>query len=298
MDRTYVPLVAAKPIALKLLPQPAVRALRNVYYWYLRIRIRAPRLVGPIAKRLEYRVQDGPFAGMVFPAEMVRADIESPFLPKLLGCYELECQPWVEELCSRSYDQVINIGAGEGYYAVGLARRMPGAKVIAFEIHDKSRELCAVMTRLNGVEDRVEIRGACDVQSLAEIMKGRDAKKTLVVCDCEGAELDLLQPAALPFLAETDLLVELHDFVNPAISETIRRRFTPSHEIEMTRNRERDPDAYPALLGLSADDRKFVVSEHRLSRIDWLFGTSHARAFLSAPGQSARVKSAPGKTRK
>jgi len=35
-------------------------------------------------------------------------------LPKLLGIYEMECQKFVEQLCSQSYKLVLNIGADEG----------------------------------------------------------------------------------------------------------------------------------------------------------------------------------------
>jgi hypothetical protein len=213
---------------------------------------------------------------MVYPKEIVRADIESPFLPKLLGSYELECHSFVEAICSRNYDRVINIGAGEGYYAVGFAIRLPDARVIAFESHARSRELSVVLARLNGVHDRVEARGSCDHHSLAAALGSGTSQRTVLICDCEGAEMDLLQPELLPALAGLDLLVELHDFVNPKISETIKQRFTPTHRLELVRDQERDPDAYAALSGLNAEDRKFLISEHRLQRTDWLFGTACA----------------------
>jgi hypothetical protein len=276
MKATYLPLAAAKPVVLKVLPPQAIRTLRNSYYWYLRYRIRCPKLVGPIARRLGFRVQAGPFSGMLYPEEVVRADIDSPFLPKLLGSYELECHSFVEEICSQTYDRVINIGAGEGYYAVGLARRLPGAKVIAFESHAKSRQLCAVLAQLNGVEERVEVRGVCDRQSLAAILEGQPQKRTILICDCEGAEMDLLQPDQIPSLADVDLFVELHDFVNPEISRSISHRFAATHRLEMVRDCERDPDIYPAILDLDTEDREFLISEHRLHRIDWLFGRAHS----------------------
>jgi len=137
-----LPLAAAKVLAVKILPVPALRLARNAFYYYLRYRIRNVKLAAPIAKRLNHRVQDGPFAGMQYPEEMVRTDTESPFMPKLLGCYEMECNPFIEEICRRDYDQVINIGAAEGYYAVGLAMRMPRTRIIAFETSSRSRRLC------------------------------------------------------------------------------------------------------------------------------------------------------------
>jgi hypothetical protein len=277
VGRPYLNFGSVKLLALKVLPPAAVRILRNSYYQSLRRWIRTPKLVVPIAKRLEFKVQAGPFAGMLYSEEMVRADVESPLLPKLLGSYELECHSFVEAICFRTYDQVINIGAGEGYYAVGLALRLPRARVIAFERHARSRELCIALARLNRVQDRVEVRGSCDRQSLAAAIGAGIPQRTVVVCDCEGAEIDLLQPELIPALAGADVLVELHDFVDPEISEAIKRRFSRTHRLEMVRSWERDPDAYAALAGLSAEDRRFLISEHRLHRTDWLFGTAGAR---------------------
>jgi hypothetical protein len=231
-------------------------------------------MVGPIAKSLGFRVQAGPFAGMLFPEEIIRADIESPILPKLVGCYELECQRFVEEICCRLYDQVINIGAGEGYYAVGLARRIPGARVIAFESHERSRELCAMLGRLNGVEARVEVRGFCDRESLNARLDRGSKTRTIIICDCEGAELDLLQPDLMPGLRLADLLVELHDFVQPDISRIVRARFAATHRLEMVEATKRDPDDYPVLAALPASDREFLISEHRLHQMKWLFAAS------------------------
>jgi hypothetical protein len=43
------------------------------------------------------------------------------------GCYEHELHGEIEQLVTRGFDAVLNIGCGEGYYAIGLARRMPTA---------------------------------------------------------------------------------------------------------------------------------------------------------------------------
>lgn len=282
MTQKLKPLVLVKGIALKVLPSGLIRLLRNAYYKYLRFRFRSPKLVAPIARNLEYRVQAGPFRGMIYPPETVRADLESPFLPKLLGSYELECHEFVEAICSRTYDLIVNIGAGEGFYAVGLARRLRRAKVISFESHALSREFCGVLARLNGVEDRIDIRGFCDAPSLAALLNSRRDERVVLVCDCEGTEVDLLRPDLMPSLADTDLLVELHDFVNPEISQTITRRFKATHELKMVRDRHRDPSTYPALSALKPELQAFLISEHRLRRTDWLFGTARSRRLQPA----------------
>jgi hypothetical protein len=230
--------------------------------------VRRARVVAPIAKRLGFVVQGGPFAGMVYPPEIVRADIGSVFFPKLVGCYEQECQRFIDHICSQSYSRVVNIGAGDGYYAVGLARRLPEACVIAFEMDALSRALCRRLARLNGVESQVEVRGFCDHQALAATL----TESTIIVSDCEGAELDLLRPDMIPGLAKASLLVELHDFVDAGISQTIQSRFAMTHDLERVQSCERDPQVWPILKELPLKDRAFLVCEHRPGTMEWLFG--------------------------
>jgi Met-10+ like-protein len=262
-------LTLTKSIASRLLPR-RYRELCDTYHlyrnWYRRYRVRRAGLVAPLAKRLGFVVQGGPFAGMVYPREIVRADIGSVFFPKLLGCYELECQRFIERICRQSYRRVINIGAGEGYYAVGLARRLPEARVIAFEMDACSREFCRRLARLNGVENRVEVRGVCDREALAACL----TESTVIICDCEGAEIDLLQPDQIRSLAQAGLLVELHDFVDAAISRTIQSRFVTTHNLERVPSCERNPRDWPILKELPLKDQTFLLSEHRPGIMEWL----------------------------
>ena len=69
------------------------------------------------------RVASGPFAGMR------HGDIAvgSVLTVKLLGTYEKELWPIIDQIIATAYPLIIDIGAAEGYYAVGLAMRIPAA---------------------------------------------------------------------------------------------------------------------------------------------------------------------------
>jgi hypothetical protein len=189
----------------------------------------------------------------------------SVYVSKWLGAYELELHQVLEELCAGNYTTVINIGCAEGYYAVGLARRLTHATVVAFDLDPAAADACRRLAELNGVADRVEVRAACQLADL-DALAGRD---TLVVCDCEGAELELLDPDRAPGLRETDLVVELHDFVNPVISQVLRQRFAPSHRITLISSIERNPADFPALKGLSLRDQRMALEEFRPGPMQW-----------------------------
>jgi hypothetical protein len=136
---------------------------------------------------------------------------------------------------------------------------MPSATVYAFDGDAGARLACAELARRNGVADRVHVRGWCDVEALRSVVGAR----SLVVCDCEGGEDELLDPAAVPALRSATLLVELHDCFVPGVTERLRERFAATHGVRLTDARPRDPGKYPVLAGLSAADQAACVDERR-----------------------------------
>ena len=74
-------------------------------------------------------VVSGPFIGM----QLILMLGQLRLAHKLLGTYELELFPFLEEIIKSDYDIIINLGAGDGYYAIGLLRNMPNARLVAYE---------------------------------------------------------------------------------------------------------------------------------------------------------------------
>jgi len=99
-------------------------------------------------------VLSGPFAGMRFGDGRSQSEI----MPKLIGSYECELHDIVESLIKLRFTTIINVGAAEGYYAVGMAVKCPQAKVVAFEMDDTQAEYCRSTAILNSVERRVAVR--------------------------------------------------------------------------------------------------------------------------------------------
>ena len=95
-------------------------------------------------------VMQGPLAGMDFLPQSA----EGCHIAKLLGCYEQPLQPFIEEAIASAYPTILNIGCAEGYYAVGMARRMPNTQVLAFDLNPKAQEVCTTLAQKNGVSDR------------------------------------------------------------------------------------------------------------------------------------------------
>jgi hypothetical protein len=206
-------------------------------------------------------VQSGPFRGMQCLPEILSSEdfVQHALLPKILGCYEAEVHSVLTEALARGYGKIVNVGCSEGYYSIGLALRLPQARVLAFDLDPGARRLCERMARLNGVADRVTVEGECTTERLGALVTG----STLLVCDCEGCELELLRPDLVPGLATCDVMVELHDWADPNMSRIIPARFAPTHEVTLLTATARDPSAYPALRQFRAYEQRLAVAERR-----------------------------------
>src|SRR5438477_2625799 len=180
-------------------------------------------LTSLVRQRTDRKVRLGPFAGMRY----VSNAIGSAYIPKLLGIYERELAGVVEEVCQRGAGLIVDIGAAEGYYAVGLALRNPQARVIAFEAEEAGRAALREMAILNGVIARLEIRNRCGPPDLQSVLSG--GQNPIIVCDVEGDEECLLDPVSVPALRDAFILAEMHDFIQPGISNAIRSRFVSTH---------------------------------------------------------------------
>ena len=208
------------------------------------------------------QVMGGPFQGMRY----VNAAVGSALLPKLVGSYEAELHSILQSLPDDLYELVIDVGCAEGYYAVGLARKWPRAQVLAYDIDTHGQALCARMAGENGVAERVQVRGECDENTL-RVLAG---KRALLVSDCEGFELELLDPEQSPELRDCDILVEMHDFLGRPVCPVICERFADTHVITLIDTAPRNPADYPCLMFLPTSDQLVALDEMRPA-MQWAF---------------------------
>ncbi len=235
---------------------------------YERKRVRRRKTAARLEEtgKLGDTILSGAFQGMRYPESGSSCGIE-----KILGAYEAELREVVEEIAGRPYSEIIDVGCAEGYYAVGMAMRQPEALVYAFDTNPRLLAACRRLASANQVEARLRFGSLCTPETLAGIEIRR---KGFLLCDCEGYELQLLDPNAVPLLKELDILVETHDFVDPSITGTLRDRFRPTHEIRTIHSHGPRPADYPQLGGLSSPEIESLLWEDRPAPMDWLVLTS------------------------
>ena len=219
---------------------------------------------------LGYEVRGGPFAGTVLPDQSSWGD--GDLATKLLGSYEAELHLAIAKAVERAPDMVINVGCAEGYYAIGLARLLPKATVHAFDLSADAQRVCAAAAHQNGVGERVRVQGECTAELLVTLTQG--AKRALVVMDCEGAEAELLDAAAVARFGTCDVIVECHDFMNPVITPSLMVALSTTHRVETVTETARDGAMFPVLRSLNSLDRALMVNEFRPTVMNWLVAWS------------------------
>ena len=127
----------------------------------------------------------------------------------------------------------------------------------------------------NGLAEKVIVLGEADQQIGAVVDQHQfEANKSLMVCDIEGAEFDLLTENFLQQFNGTTMVVELHD----------RLKFNSTLPRQQLIDRLPEGYQYLVLTGqparwqgiddfemLSDNDRGLAISEGRKARGEWLF---------------------------
>lgn len=222
-------------------------------------------------KRTCCKVISGPFQGMSY----VPTSTGSSYVPKLLGTYESELHSSIESLLSsRVYSCAVNIGCAEGYYAVGLALRLKGIPILACDTSPHALSLCKKLAAINNAIDQITTCGKVTALGLSDIL----SPNGLIVCDCEGAEMQILDPAQAPVVQTCDIIVETHDHIVTDSKETLIRRFSGSHEVTEIKSTNRDINSAAAFLGVDKQLAAIAVDEGRPVSMSWLILRAKSRA--------------------
>ena len=208
-------------------------------------------------------VSAGPFKGMIYGIK----DAEVSRVTRLIGAYEQNLAPLFEQIIADAPPLIMDIGCGDGYYAVGLARLLPNSIVWARDIDEDALDRCAELAAANFVSDRVKIGGKLTHADF-DICR---AQNTTILCDIGGGEDSLLDPERAKGLRRADILVEVHESVHPRLTDRLATRFEDTHHISLL-DRGFTSDSLPDwMAGMSDLDRLLAVWEWRKAPTPWLW---------------------------
>lgn len=215
------------------------------------------------------KILQGPFKDI----EFLDKSTEGCHMAKLLGTYEQPLHSYIEEIISSNYQTIFNIGSAEGYYSVGLAKRLPKVNILSYDIDISAQKACLELATKNNLEKLINIKGEFHPSILSEY----EQSKSLILCDVEGEESRLLDIDKFPALKTIDILVESHECLKSGITQELKTKFIKTHEIiEINDNGQRDLDIQPDwFLNLSHLDQLLSVWEWRSGPTPWLFMKSN-----------------------
>ncbi|HKY23469.1 MAG TPA: hypothetical protein VJM31_19795 [Vicinamibacterales bacterium] len=198
------------------------------------------------------KVVAGPFKGLILN-DASRSEHIGPYL---LGTYEMELHDTWARILRQTFNQVIDVDASFGYYAVGLASRFPNTPTVVFDTDWWARRAARDMARTNCLTN-VTVKSVCSPAWLARNLRPR----ALIVSDCEGHEGQLFH-GEIPNLDKATLVVEVHEQFVPGVTDRLRARFHGTHMLEVIDSRSRSPHP-PRAKTLTPDEMKRALQEVR-----------------------------------
>lgn len=177
-----------------------------------------------LLERIGNRVYFGPFSGLKIPKKVA----EILTVSEVLGLYESCLHSKLSLLLNKTIKNIVLVGGNNGYYAAGLNYIFQPDMIQIYEtekfFHDKI-ESWFVENNLYNYEIFAEAN--------QEVFENLLLNVDLLFMDCEGCELQLLDPILFPWQKKADILFELHPFYIDNLIAIISDKFRKTHLIEI-----------------------------------------------------------------
>lgn len=227
------------------------------------------RVLGHLKALYGGQVQYGLFRGMELGEESwwSRYDVST----KILGVYEEHVLAKLGEFYSFSTAPFIDIGAADGYFAIGVAKSLPAEKVFAFEISERGRSVLKDNSQINGCLSAIEVGEEASYESVANILSEHGS--AFVLIDIEGDEYELLNNEMLALLSSSTVIVELHPRKvtdGSRLQEKLMQNAAKYFETEILIRETYNPNMFEELSEFSDEDRLLAFSEGRKANGLWL----------------------------
>ena len=236
------------------------------------IRERQARISREIFEKCNGTVQRGLFKGLQLAPNPWWGGLDLG--SQCLGYYEQEITELISSLPDQATKTFIDIGAADGYYAVGMLLSKKSKKCICFEASSVGQAAIRETWMLNGAPGDLEILSVANQPSILSLPE-LNSENTLILIDIEGGEFNLLTDDVINRLADSVLILEIHDWEPDFLPNycdlicRLHREFDISIIPRAQRNVFRDP----SLRDFTDDNRLLLVSERRPSNMRFLYLT-------------------------
>ena len=169
---------------------------------------------------------------------------------------------------------LVNLGAADGYYGVGLVATRHFSRSVCYEPSEADQALIASLAAANGISDRVELFASASSEFVHDLQQMKfPMEEVLVVCDVEGAEFEIFNDDCLKGLRGAEIVIEIHDFMveqGAALTQALVDGAKRYFKVATFKTGYRDLSGIPELADLSDSDRWLICSEGRTKLMSWL----------------------------
>lgn len=235
------------------------------------IRKRKLRISNEINNLYSGTVAYGPFKGLKLSSDNWWCGIDRAAM--LFGIYEQEILETLHSL-PLSHSIFINLGAADGYYAIGGLINNKFDFCYSYEQTQKGRECILSNAVINKVDEKLKIHGKAEPSFYKVLLKqGVDLSRSVVLSDIEGNEFALFDRETFIAFRGAVILMEIHDvYFDDGAEKLEKLKADASKYFHITKlvTRARDLSIFPESKGSTTTDRWLICSEGRGQPGLWL----------------------------
>lgn len=177
-----------------------------------------------LIEKIGNRIYFGPFSGLKIPNEVS----EILTISEILGLYESCLHPKFANLLNQEINNIILVGGNNGYYSAGISYLFNPLTFSIFESEEKFHPIINSWFLENKLSE-IKIKGKATIEEFKAIK----SKIDFLFLDCEGYEIELLNPQLFLWQQKAEILLEIHPFYIDNLIAIMASRFKSTHKIEI-----------------------------------------------------------------
>lgn len=170
------------------------------------------------------RIYFGPFSGLKIPEKT--SGILT--ISEILGLYESCLHSKFGNLLNSDIKNIVLVGGNNGYYSAGISYIFNPDSMKIYETEENFHNIIESWFVENDLS-KYSIFGKATIEEF----KKNESKIDLLFMDCEGFEIELLNPSTFLWQKDTEILLEIHPFYINNLLVILANRFRMTHDIEI-----------------------------------------------------------------
>jgi hypothetical protein len=221
-----------------------------------------------LSEMLNSTVSYGPFKGLRLSENSSWGATDRGAM--LLGLYEREILETLERMADKE-KAFINLGAGDGYYALGVLVGSLFKETYCFEQSIYGQSILETNAEKNQVANRIKVFGKAD-GNFFKLIPERYWQNSVILCDIEGGEFSIFTKDVFSKFGKSQIIIEIHDwfFQDAALKmQKMLENFSDTHSCSKVTTTSRDLSTFDELRGFSDTERWLICSENRERLMTW-----------------------------